>query len=174
FAAAAALPLGAALSLSLSAAVALSLSASPVAAQSPPSDAAASSRSVAERAGSSPSLDCAHDCLIDIADRYMAALVDKNSAALPWSERVRFSENDVGLMIGDGVWGTVTKIDDDPFTLADSTTGNVLWAGIVEEHGQPAYYAMRLAIDDGKIADVETVVAREGTPAHFAPTAGYE
>jgi len=116
---------------------------------------------------------CDRDCLIGLADRYMAALVDKDFSGLPWAERVRFTENDVGLMMGDGVWGTVTKIDDDPFKLADPATGNVLWVGIVEEHGQPAYYAMRLAVEDGRIAEVETVVAREGTPAHFAPTADY-
>ena len=116
---------------------------------------------------------CGRACLIEIADRYMAALVDKDWSGLPWAERVRFTENDVAMMIGDGVWGTVTKIDEAPFKLADPVTGNVLWAGIVEEHGQPAYYAMRLAVVDGKIADVETVVAREGTPAHFAPTEGY-
>src|SRR5690606_15533024 len=97
---------------------------------------------------------CDRDCLIGLADRYMAALVDKDFSGLPWAERVRFTENDVGLMMGDGVWGTVTKIDDDPFKLADPATGNVLWVGTVEEHGQPAYYAMRLAVEDGRIAEV--------------------
>ncbi|HEX6996300.1 MAG TPA: hypothetical protein VF339_19375, partial [Gammaproteobacteria bacterium] len=148
------------------AAIAVLVAASPAAAQSSsPGTAAAPT---AARAG------CDRACLIDLADRFMAALVDKRFVALPWAERVRFTENDVGLMMGDGVWGTVTKVDDDPFRLADPATGNVLWVGIVEEHGQPAYYAMRLAVEDGKIAEVETVVAREGTPAHFAPTAGYE
>jgi hypothetical protein len=151
--------------------------ASSAVAQSPSAEAASSPRSVQAPAGTqSPSTSpaCDYDCLIEIADRYMAALVEKSYADLPWAERVRFSENDVGLMVGDGVWGTVTKIDEAPFTLADPATGNVLWIGIVEEHGQPAYYAMRLGIEGGRIADVETVVAREGTPAHFAPTAGYE
>jgi len=135
-------------------------------------------QAVAQTAAATPSgararAACDRACLIEIADRYMAALVDKSWRDLPWAERVRFTENDVAMMIGDGVWGTVTKIDEAPFKLADPATGNVLWVGIVEEHGQPAYYAMRLAIVDGQIADVETVVAREGTPAHFAPTAGY-
>lgn len=116
---------------------------------------------------------CDRACLVAIADRYMAALLAKDWKGLPWAERVRFTENDVGLMIGDGVWGTVTRIDDAPFTLADPSTGNVLWVGIVEEHGQPAYYAMRLQVEDRRIAEVETVVAREGTPAHFMPTTGY-
>lgn len=116
---------------------------------------------------------CDRTCLIGLADRYMAALLEQDGSSLPWAKRVRFTENDVPLMIGDGVWGTATKIDEQPFKLADPSTGNVLWIGIVEEHGQPAYYAMRLEIEGSRIANVETVVAREGTPAHFAPTEGY-
>lgn len=133
---------------------------------------AALAQSSGEAAKSAPPA-CDRDCLIDAADRYMEALLSGNWTGLPWAERVRFTENDVAMMIGDGVWGTVTKIDEAPFRLADPSSGNVLWVGIVEEHGQPAYYAMRLAITGGEIADVETVVAREGTPARFAPTSGY-
>jgi hypothetical protein len=44
----------------------------------------------------------------------------------------------------------------------------------VEEHGQPAYAAIRLKIAARRIADVEAVVAREGAPIHFASAAGYE
>jgi hypothetical protein len=91
---------------------------------------------------------------------------------LPWAERVGFSENDVGLMLGDGLWGSATAVGEG-FTLADPTTGNVLWFGIVEEHGQPAYAALRLGVEAQRIAEVESIVGREGTPAPFAPTAGY-
>ncbi len=85
---------------------------------------------------------------------------------------MRFSENDVGLMIGEGLWGTVTAIGDG-VTLSDSASGNVLWFGIVEEHGQPAYLALRLGVEGRAIAEVEAIVGREGTPAPFAPTGGY-
>jgi hypothetical protein len=117
--------------------------------------------------------ECDRDCLVEIADRYVEALLAKDWSGLPWAESVRFTENDVGLMIGDGLWGTATRIDDAPFKLADPETGNVLWVGIVEEHGQPAYTAIRLKVEGRRIADVEGVLAREGTPAHFAPTDVY-
>ncbi len=116
---------------------------------------------------------CDRDCLVGFATRYMSALVAHAPDSLPWADRVRFTENEVPLMIGDGAWGTVTKISDSPFTAADPKTGNALWYGIVEEHGQPAYFGVRLKVIDGRIAEVESVVGREGTPMPFAKPAGY-
>jgi hypothetical protein len=121
----------------------------------------------AEKAG------CDRACLAGFAERYMAALVAHDPASLPWAERVRFTENEVPLIIGDGAWGTVTKISDAPYIVADPVTGNVLWFGIVEEHGQSAYFGVRLRVVDRRIADVESVAGREGTPVPFAKAAGY-
>ncbi len=46
-------------------------------------------------------------------------------------------------------------------TAADTRTGNAAWFGTVEEHGEPAYYAMRLRIRSGMITEVETVIERK-------------
>lgn len=115
---------------------------------------------------------CDRDCLVRLSRQYLTALVAHDPATLPWADRVGHTENDVGLMIGEGLWGTATKIGDG-FTVADPETGNVVWLGIVEEHGQPAYLALRLAVDGDRISEVETVVGRDGPPAPFAPTDGY-
>jgi hypothetical protein len=123
--------------------------------------------------------ECDRDCLIDLMQRYLDAMLAFDQmelpaeiAPLPWADRVRFSENDVGLMIGDGLWGTLTAVGDG-YTVADPEAGNILWLGVVEEHGQSAYLALRLGVEGGAIAEVEAIVGREGTPAPFAPTAGY-
>lgn len=115
---------------------------------------------------------CDRDCLVGLSRQYLTALVAHDPATLPWADRVSHTENDVGLMIGEGLWGTATKIGEG-FAVADPETGNVVWLGIVEEHGQAAYLALRLAVDGGRIAEVETVVGRDGPPAPFAPTDGY-
>jgi len=123
--------------------------------------------------------DCDRACLADLMSDYLDAVlafeqmsIPAAVAPLPWAESVRFTENDVGLMIGDGLWGTATAMSAG-YVLADPVTQNVLWLGVVEEHGQPAYLALRLGIEAGRIAEVESVVGREGSPAPFAPTAGY-
>lgn len=117
-----------------------------------------------------PACDAA--CLIDLTNRYLEALVAQDFSGLPWADRVDHTENDVGLMIGEGLWGTATRIGDG-FTVADPVTGNVVWLGIVEEHGQPAYLGLRLAVEGREISEVEVVAGRDGPPAPFAPTDGY-
>ena len=116
---------------------------------------------------------CDRTCLIGFADRYMDALVAKNDRDLPWAKVVKFTENSVSLMIGDGLWGTISAKSATPLHAADPATGNVAWVGLVEEHGSPAYYAMRLKVEGGKISEVETVVDRKGNTAPFGDPAAY-
>jgi hypothetical protein len=123
--------------------------------------------------------DCDRECLSSLITQYLDAVLGFEQMAipavvpaLPWAETVRFSENDVGLMIGDGLWGTLTAIAEG-YVLADPMTQNVFWLGVVEEHGQAAYLALRLGVTGGKIAEVEAIVGREGTPAPFASTESY-
>jgi hypothetical protein len=115
---------------------------------------------------------CDESCLGNVARQYLEALVAQDPSPLPWADRVGHTENDVGLQIGEGLWGTATGIGDG-FTVADPDTGNVVWLGIIEEHGQPAYIAIRLAVDGREISEVEIVAGREGPPVPFAPTDGY-
>lgn len=119
-----------------------------------------------ERSGAR-SAPCDRDCLIGMADRYMDALVAKDPARLPWAKRVRYTENSVSLMIGDGIWGTISDHSSTPLQAADPATGNVAWFGLVHEHGAPAYYAMRLKVVGGRISEVETVIDRKGNPGPF-------
>lgn len=117
--------------------------------------------------------ECDRDCLEDLATQYIDALRAQDPSGLPWAERVRFTENEVPLMIGDGLWGTATRIEAPELVLAEPATGNVLWYGIVEEHGEPAYLGLRLGVEGRAIADVETVLGRDGPPAPYAAPDGY-
>lgn len=110
---------------------------------------------------------CDRDCLSGFADRYMDALVENRPDALPWARKARFTENSVSLMIGEGLWGTIRGKSAAALRVADPTTGNAVWVGTVAEHDAPAYYAMRLKVEDGRIAEVETFVARARNPGPF-------
>ncbi len=70
---------------------------------------------------------CDRACLYGFMDRYLDALVHKDPAKLPWAPHARFTENNVELSIGDGLWGTVTGLGDYKLKFADRrTTGR--WA----------------------------------------------
>jgi hypothetical protein len=116
---------------------------------------------------------CDRVCLIRAADDYMDALVARDPARVHWAKTVHYTENSVAMMIGDGVWGTVTAKGATPQHAADPSTGNVAWIGTVEEHGQPSYYAMRLKVEDGKTSEVEVVMSRKGDSGPFGDPTNY-
>jgi hypothetical protein len=111
---------------------------------------------------------CDHACLIGFTDRFMDALVHKDPARVPLAADVKFTENDVVMPIGEGIWASISAVAKAGLTAADTQTGNAVWMGTVEEHGDPAYFAARLKIQGGRIAEIETVVERKpGLPAPF-------
>ncbi|HEV7715434.1 MAG TPA: hypothetical protein VGO53_07550 [Steroidobacteraceae bacterium] len=116
---------------------------------------------------------CDRKCLIGVADRYMAAMVTQKPQAVSWAPRVRFTENSVPLMIGDGLWGSARKKSATPLYVTDPAAGTVVWYGVVEEHDAPAYLGVRLKVEDGRISEVESAVSRKFNPGPFGDPAAY-
>ena len=119
-------------------------------------------------------MTCDRACLIDKLHAYMAALTAKDPRRAPLAAHVRFTENDEEMPIGEGLWGSISGASKDGLELADPLTGQAAWFGLVYEHGQPAYYALRLKVEDQRITEVETVVDRQtGLPAPFGDVSKY-
>ena len=116
---------------------------------------------------------CDRTCLFAAANNYMDALVARDPARVPWAPTVRYTENNVAMMIGDGEWGVATARDPNPLLVADPGTGTVGWYGTVAEHGQLSYHAMRLKVEQQHVSEVEVILDRKGDagpwgdPAHF-------
>jgi len=105
--------------------------------------------------------DCDYECLLEYTTNYIEALAEKNPANARLAPDVRFSENNVLMPVGnDGLWGTISAVREGEMMVADVETGNAAWFGIVEEHGNPAYLAMRIKVEDRLITEVETVLNR--------------
>jgi hypothetical protein len=117
---------------------------------------------------------CDRVCLSAAANNYMDALVAREPARVQWASTVRYTENNVAMMIGDGEWGVATARDPNPLIVADPGTGNVGWYGTVAEHGQLSYYAMRLKVQQHRVSEVEVILDRKGDagpwgdPAHYS------
>ncbi len=115
---------------------------------------------------------CDRACLYGFVDQYLHALSDKSPSLLPWAKFVRFTENNVSLQVGDGLWGTISGLGPEDLRAADPEHGEVVYFGVVYEQGAPSYFAMRMKIEDRKIAEVETIVDRKGSgPGPFGDPA---
>jgi len=137
-------------------AAALALLALPLAAQAPGEDSAVRIPA------------CDRACLIGHLQEHMKALAARDPSALPLAESVRFTENNVLIPVGDGLWDTVTAVDEIGLEAADPSTGNAAWFGSVKENGAPAIYAVRIHVSDGEIDEIESVVHRKTSlPAPF-------
>lgn len=123
---------------------------------------------------------CNRECLYGFLDQYLTALKAKNPAGLPLAANVKFSENNVMLKVGDGLWNTITALGPGGVRFADVPDGEVGYLGVVQEAKTNSPYAMRMKVSGGKVTEIETVVARPtGTippPAldHFATRHWFE
>ncbi len=106
--------------------------------------------------------DCDRQCLYGFVDQYLQALVAKDPSRLPWAKSVKFTENNVVLEVGDGLWGTISGLGPEDVRAADPANGQVLYMGVVAEHGIQSFLALRMKVGDHKISEVETIVDRKG------------
>src|SRR5687768_3841182 len=135
---------------------ALALAATPTFAQAPGEDSAV--RVTA----------CDRACLIGHLQDHMKALGARDPSKVKLAGNVRFTENNVPLPVGDGLWDTVTGVDATGLEAADPSTGNAAWFGSVVENGRPAIYAVRIHVANGAIDEIESVVHRKtALPAPF-------
>ena len=111
---------------------------------------------------------CDRACLIGFLQGHMQALAARDPAQAKLASGVRFTENNVLLPVGDGLWDTVTAVDASGLEAADPSTGNAAWFGSVKENGRPAIYAVRIHVTNGAIDEIESVVHRRtALPAPF-------
>jgi len=113
---------------------------------------------------------CDSECLNNLLSRYLDALVSHDAKRLPWAKSARFSENNVALKIGDGLWQTASGVSrSQGATFIDAHAGSVGYVGVIEEHGHPAYFVLTLKESAGEITEADTIVHRlvvmsSGTP----------
>lgn len=116
-------------------------------------------------------LNCDRACLLDKLKQYMDALRAGSPSSVPLADNYVFTENNVVIPHGTGVWGTVENVDAVGLEVADTKTQNAAWFGSIIENGDPAIYAVRIQVTDGKIDEIESVVHRRtALPAPFGNT----
>jgi len=126
-------------------------------------------------AGSPPSYApdpeaCDDGCLAANARKAIAAMAGNNWRSVNWADKVGYSENSVGIRIGESIWAGVTKVDENPLVIADGSRGKAVWIGRIEEHGQPAWGAFTITSAGDKVGAIDAVIRRkEYGPPYVEP-----
>jgi hypothetical protein len=99
--------------------------------------------------------------LYKVLDNYLAALKARDPQKVKWAPRVRNTENNVAMMVGDGLWGTLTQLGTYDLRFADTLTGEVGYFGTVTETTDTSAFTLRLKVENGAVAEAETLVVRQ-------------
>jgi hypothetical protein len=106
--------------------------------------------------------NCDRACLKNTMTVYLNALVAHDPSKAPLAANVRFTEDSKDLKVGEGFWKTASKVGDYRQDFIDVKEQVVASWVIVEESGRPAKLTARLKVANGKISEIETLVAHAG------------
>ena len=113
--------------------------------------------------------ECTRTELFDFINRYIEALVVRDPSGLPVSPHLKATENGEPLILGEGLWKTARAVTCRK-TFVDPETGQACFFGVViEKEDKKAIFVLRIKIKYHQIAEVETLVAREGCHPLFFP-----
>ncbi len=121
---------------------------------------ATKANAAAKQENSASSGSCDRACLNGFVDKYLDAVVAHDPGQIPVTKFVKFTENGQHLDLGDGFWRTATARGKYKLYVDDVPAGQVGFLGTMEEAGRPVIVALRLKIDQQKVSEVETIVAR--------------
>lgn len=121
---------------------------------------AAPSKRDSAAAGAAGQTACDRGCLNGLLDQYLAALLAHDPSRFPHSPTVKYTENNVALPLGDGLWATADGIGSYKIYVDDPTAGEVGYFGVVDEDGNSGIFGTRLKIVNRKVTEIETIMAR--------------
>jgi len=112
-----------------------------------------------EPGGSTPVAQCTRENLTAAVDAYFHALEARDAASLAVTAGVKFTENGSPLALGEGLWQSAGRSQFRRSVLDTERCGTLTQA-VLEENGGPIIFGVRLGLIEGKMAEIETYVAR--------------
>ena len=110
---------------------------------------------------------CDRVCLKGFIDTYIDALSHHDPSRLPVTANVRFTENGAQVPLGEALWVTFTKPLAYRHYFTDTRSGQVAAFITLMENDYPDHMMLRLRVQNRKIAEIETILARN-TPRVLA------
>jgi len=120
---------------------------------------------------------CDRKCLERHVDDVLDAMVNHDERRLRFAKDIRYTENGVELIPGDGLWGTASARGAYSLYVCDPESGQVGFYGTLSELGNWDYIALRLKVYESLIEEIEVIVARPnvaiaGPDGNPSPSAG--
>jgi hypothetical protein len=105
---------------------------------------------------------CDRQCLVNMMQRYVAAMVKHDPKAVPLAENVKFMENAAAMPIGKGLWETASG-GPTAFQIyaADPLAQSVACLLVMKENDKDIMLGAHLKIVNGKISEADQLVARD-------------
>ncbi|HEX6994691.1 MAG TPA: hypothetical protein VF339_11160 [Gammaproteobacteria bacterium] len=109
--------------------------------------------------------DCDRQCLIDLADDYVAAMVAHDPSRVPLASNVVIVENITRIRPGEGLWQTAAAPPESfVIHVPDPVSQQVGYLAVMKERrdGQeaPIEVGLRLKLDGGQITEAEHLIVR--------------
>jgi hypothetical protein len=105
--------------------------------------------------------ECDRQCLVNMVQRYLAALVKHDPKAVPFAEEVKFVESTANIPIGKGLWVTASEGPSNfQIYAADPVAQQVACLVMMKENGRDILLGARLKLEDLKITEAEHLVIR--------------
>lgn len=113
-------------------------------------------------ATTSAAADCDRQCLKDITQQYLNAVVKHDPKAAPLAANFRATENAADVAPGEGLWKSATKLGAFQRIYVDPVQGQTGFFGLIDEQDVPAIVSLRLKIVDRKVTESEAIIGRKG------------
>lgn len=107
---------------------------------------------------------CDRDCILDVTETYLSALVAHNPDAAPLADNIAFVENVTKMQPGEGLWeAAISGPTDFAIYVPDTEQQQAGFVGIMSREGEDGpeniMLAVRLKIENGEIVEAEHLVS---------------
>jgi hypothetical protein len=107
--------------------------------------------------------ECDRDCLYAFVDKYFDAMLSRCACGVPMAPGAKYTENEVAVKPGEGIWKTYSGRGTYRVYLADPASGEVGYYGDITEFGGvlPGVVALRMKVKDHRVTEIEVITVRE-------------
>jgi hypothetical protein len=104
--------------------------------------------------------DCDRQCLLNIADTYLGALVARDATKAPFAADAKIVENAKRIRMGEGLWKTTSGAPTEfKVVVPDPVSQQVGGIVMMQSEGKPAQVGFRLKVVNGRITEAEHLIA---------------